>query len=425
MTHHESAGQDNFWKMGGGWISRLVAWGMLAAAGLCFLLFFLILYRGEPWAYIIYAENPYAHFFGGISFALAWYYFHKGFRENCTAWVRILGKTFLLVFSLGVSFLAGEIGLRWMLTSRQEANSLENLKKLKNSNVHQSIRSDHPLALIIQPSEYPSVIYELQSNLDMDFGGKRLRTNNDGMRESRNYLRESLPNTVRIIGVGDSGMFGWNVEQDFDYMGVLEKRLNKQAGESTYEVLNLAVPGYNSQIESEVLRLKGVSYKPDIVIVGWCENDGQLPFFLLENEDFSRRDVSFLHMLLFRRDDYRQIASGATIKNLRDFNREKVDPNILNGTEAAGLEKAFAEIKQLSEENDFRVLIFGPIGKGVRALLNKVGLPYYNTYEKIDASAYPDEWAVHFMHPSAEGHDVLARNLEKELRERGWIPANP
>jgi len=417
--------RNTWWSIGGGRPVFLIACGMFSAAIICFMLFFLILFRGDPWAYFIYAENPYAHFFGGIVYALAGYYFLKGHRDNRATWYRIFGKTILLLLSLTLSFMAGEIGLRWMLKSRQAANSVENLKDLQKAKVNQSIRSDHPLAEIIQPSEHSSIVYELQPDLDTDFGGYRLRTNRDGMRESRDYSRDRSTNTVRIIGIGDSGMFGWNVEQDFDYMSMLEKRLNDKPGELTFEVLNMAVPGYNSQIESEVLRLKGLSYKPDIVIVGWCENDGQLPFFLLEKEDFTRRDVSFLHMLLFRRDDYRQIASGTTIKNLRDVSREKVDPNILHGTEAAGLEKAFVEFKKLSDEHGFRILFFGPIGRGVRALLDKTGIPYFNTYEKINTSAYPAEWSVHFMHPSIEGHDVLARNLEKELHDRGWIPKNP
>jgi hypothetical protein len=216
-------------------------------------------------------------------------------------------------------------------------------------------------------------------------------------------------------------MFGWNVEQDLNYMDVLEKRLNASSNGTLYEVLNLAVPGYNSQIESEVLRYKGLDYHPDIVVVGWCENDGQLPFFLLEKEDFSRRDVSFLHLLLFRRDDFRQVASGVTIKSLRDVNKKEVTEDILSGTESAGLKRAFAAFKQLSSDNDIKLLFFGPIGKGVRALLDEMDIPYYNTYEEVDATAYPETWGVHFMHPSAEGHDVLARHLEKTLKDRGWM----
>ena len=65
---------------------------------------------------------------------------------------------------------------------------------------------------------------------------------------------------MRIVGIGDSGMFGWNVEQGEDYLSVLRSNLTARANGVSYEVLNLGVPGYNTQIEVESLRSKGLAY---------------------------------------------------------------------------------------------------------------------------------------------------------------------
>lgn len=406
-----------------GRIARILSWGFFVLACIYAALFGLLLYHGKPWACVVYAENPYAHFMGAMVFLGAWHFLRKGYRENARLWFQRIGKVFLLLFSLTMCFIAGELGLRLMLKIRQDANSVDKLESFKKNPDKNTIRSDHPLAFIIQPSEFASIVYELQPDLDMSFGEKRLVTNHDGMRESRTYPRERItPSTVRILGIGDSGMFGWNVEQDEDYLAVLENRLNAYATGTNFEVINLAVPGYNSQIETEVLHHKGLSYHPDIVLVGWCENDGQLPFFLLEKEDFSRWDVSFLHLLLFQRDDYRHVASGYSISDLRDMNREQVIPGMLSGTESTGLEKAFMKFKRLRDEHGFHLLFFGPIGKHVRVLLDKAGIPYFNTYEKVPARAYPKEWLVNYMHPSREGHAVLAEKLEQHLADLGWIP---
>jgi len=421
MLHHWL---DTLWTVCNGWIARIISWGFLALACLYATLFVLILYHGKPWAWVIYAENPYAHVMGAVIFIALWHYVRIGYREGKQTWMRWVGKFCLMVFSLTVCFVAGELGLRIMLKARQDANSVDQLASFKKNPDTNKIRSDHPLAFIIQPSEFASIVYELQPDLDMTFGEKRLVTNRDGMRESRDYPRDRPTNTIRLVGIGDSGMFGWNVEQNQDYLAVMENQLNDNNTGTTFEVINLAVPGYNSQIEAEVLRHKGLSYHPDIVIVGWCENDGQLPFFLLEKENFSRRDVSFLHMLLFRRDDYRHVASGYTISNLRDMNRENVVPGILSGTESMGLEKAFKEFASLRDEHDFHLIFFGPIGKEVRLLLDKAGIHYFNTYEKVPARSYPKEWLVNYMHPSAEGHEVLARSLARHLVELGWIPGD-
>ncbi len=413
------------WTLVDGWVARALAAAFLAGFALFVLLVVLMVLRGDVWAFIIYAENPYAHLAGAVAFFTAWWILVHGFKAGFDAWQRYAGRLVLLSMSLALSFLVCEIALRRVLIRQSEGNSLEGLKALKINHNRQKIRSDHPLGLIIQPSDVIKLVYELQPGLDLEFGHTRVRTNLRGMRDSRDYADEKPANALRILGMGDSGMFGWNIEQDGEYMSLLEKSLNARSNGIVYEVLNMAVPGYNTQLEVECLRAKGLPLKPDIVVVGWCENDGQLPFFLLEKEDFRRRDVSFLHMFLFRREAFRRVASGTYIEDLRNVDDERVVDEIKAGTEEAGLVKAFTELKQLADQADVRVLVFGPMGKGVRMLVELVGLPYYNTYEKIDKSKYPDEWEVHYMHPAPQGHALLAEHLEQELDRLGWLtPSN-
>ena len=54
-------------------------------------------------------------------------------------------------------------------------------------------------------------------------------------------------------------------------------------------------------------------------------------------------------------------------------------------------------------------------------LCRETGVDYYNTCEKIPVGKYPDNYAIHFMHPAPAGHRVLAEHLERELAERGWL----
>ncbi len=412
---------DWFHSLAGGWPARLACGALLGLASLDFFLIAMLVIRGRPWAFLVYAENPYAHFFGGWALLAAWHWCRAGYREPAAVWARRFGKALLMSASLAMVFAIGEIGLRAMLTARQRGNAAGDLDRLEVNQTRQPIRSTHPLGTIIQRSPWKSVVYELQPNLDTVFGGRQLRTNRAGMRADRDYSATRQSGTLRIVGLGDSGMFGWNVEQGQNYMAVLEELLNARSGAAPVEVLNLAVPGYNTRLELETLRHKGLAYAPDIVVVGWCENDGELPFFLLEKENYARQDVSFLHLLLFRRAAFRAVAAGTTLKDLRSMQREKVDPDMLSGTEAAGLRQAFSELKQLGDERGFRVLVFGPLGQGVRELLKGLGLPYYNTRAHVDAGRYPPEWKVHFMHPSAEGHRVLAEHLAAELDRLGWL----
>jgi hypothetical protein len=51
------------------------------------------------------------------------------------------------------------------------------------------------------------------------------------------------------------------------------------------EVINFSVPGYNTAIESELIKQKVIHYNPDLIIIGFVGNDLDLP-------DFIRRKVS-------------------------------------------------------------------------------------------------------------------------------------
>lgn len=404
--------------------AALIRLGLLAAAAACFFLAAAVVVRGEPWAFIVYAEDPYAHAAGGFLFLAAWHWFGRGYREGWPVWRARLGKAALAGFGFVFAFATAEVGLRVLMNQRQQGNTVEALRELDRQKPKE-IRTTHPLGLIIEPSPFPSVVYQLRPDLDLPFGGHPLRTNADGLRESIDYPAARQPNSVRIIGLGDSGMFGWDVGQDGDYLAVMERTLQARNDGILYEALNFAVPGYNSQLEVETLKHRALPYAPDIVVVGWCENDGQLPFFLMEKEDFTRRDVSFLNMLLTRRDDFRQIASGTRITDLRTTDRSKISPDILSGTEAEGLRRVFTELKALSEQHGFKVLVFGPLGDGIHRLITEIGLPIYNTRHKIKVGEYPQAWDIHFMHPSPEGHHVLGERLAAELAARGWLQPRP
>lgn len=412
------------WSVAGGLFGRLAVFGFLALAGIFFLLTLLMAVYGIPWAYIVYAEAPYQNFFIGLALLFVGWVVRKGWRSPWVVWRAVVGKFILLLFSLFLSYGTAELLLRAILIRNQERNSLERLAELRRAGKKLPVRSAHPLAHIIEPSRYPQLIYELQPNLNTVFGHRALRTNADGMRDDRDYEVPKPPGVFRILGIGDSGMFGWGVHQGQEYMAVLRSNLQARADGRRYEVMHLAVPGYNTRLEVESLRLKGLKYGPDIVVVGWCDNDFSLPFFVLQKENFRRRDLSFVHLLLFDRSRWYSMATGAHFREQRVADRDLLPEEIISGADIAGVEAAFRDLKELSERHRFRVLVFGPMRREAREICEKVGIHYFNTKARIPRDRYPPEWEVHFMHPRAEGHAVLARYLEEELVALGWLPAS-
>ena len=380
----------------------------------------LMAWEGGPWAHGIYAERPLAHLAGAVVFFFAGYVLRRGYRNSTRDWLRFAGRTVLLTISLALSLLAAEIGLRAYLEKQQVSNSMERLKSLRRQGRKAPFHSTHPLAKIIEPSPNPALVYELQPGLDVDFGHVRVRTNRQGMRDSHEYAEGRAPGRLRIIGIGDSGMFGWGVEQDEDYLAVLESNLNVRADGPRCDVLNMAVPGYNTQLEVESLRSKGLAYRPDIVIVGWCENDFGLPFFLLQKQNYWRRDLSYLYCLLFDRKRFREI-SPLLMRDRREFDSGNVMPELSAGTDVEGVRRALLDLKSLGAREGFHVLVFGPMRTTVVSLCQKLQVPYYSTIERIPAGRYPESYEVHFMHPRPQGHRVLAEHLARELESLGWL----
>jgi lysophospholipase L1-like esterase len=347
----------------------------------------------------------------------------RGVHNTRQDWACMAGRCVLFALSTALALIAAEVGLRLTLERMQAMQSLDRLDTVCQRLSREQIKSGHPLAAITRKSISPRLVFELKPDLDLEFGHRRLRTNRMGLREDRDYEPGKPTNTIRIVGIGDSGMFGWDVEQGEEYLAVLESNLNARADGRVYEVINLGVPGYNTQLEVESLRMKGLQYRPDIVIVGWCDNDFGLPYFIPQEGQWNRRDVAYLYYLMFDRKKYADIALNG-VRDQRHYDKKRVPEHFRNGTDIEGVTRAFGDLQTLGRAHSFNVLVMGSMQKEAQKICDKLSMACYNTWDRIPQSAYPKEYQVHFMHPRAGGHRALAECLEQELVQRGWLPAH-
>jgi hypothetical protein len=119
----------------------------------------------------------------------------------------------------------------------------------------------------------PIRIERLAPNYDGWFAGVPVHTNSLGFRDSREYALSKAPNTFRIIVLGDSVTFGHGSIYEHTYPLLLEQRLRAWRPSVDWQVWNLGVPGYDSAQELSTLLGDGPRYQPDLVIVGFLEND--------------------------------------------------------------------------------------------------------------------------------------------------------
>ena len=140
--------------------------------------------------------------------------------------------------------------------------------------------ANYTTATMIDVSPDPDIPYVLKPNLRGFFAGHALRTNSFGMRGG-DIAVEKPANTLRILGLGDSVMFGWGLDYEDSIMPVLARKLRDRLGVNV-EALNTSVPSYNTHVEAEVYRRLGRKFKPDIVVLLFVGNDFGFPSSMVE-----------------------------------------------------------------------------------------------------------------------------------------------
>jgi hypothetical protein len=108
--------------------------------------------------------------------------------------------------------------------------------------------------------------YELVPNTAVLFRGRRLTVNRWGMRD-REYEQTRPEGSYRVALLGASYAMGSGVDDGETFDAQLEDRLNREAdaGETRYEILNLAVDGYSPLQRLMVLERRGFPLHPDAV----------------------------------------------------------------------------------------------------------------------------------------------------------------
>lgn len=78
-----------------------------------------------------------------------------------------------------------------------------------------------------------------------------------------------VPDTFRIIVLGDSYVEALQVPLDKTFHKLLESRLNRESKppNKNFEVISMGISGYGQVKEYELLETRGIKYKPDLVMV--------------------------------------------------------------------------------------------------------------------------------------------------------------
>ena len=217
----------------------------------------------------------------------------KSAREIGKADLRQFAQNLALVLAATIVTLLGVEGiLRLAYDPREDRRPLD--VQLQSSRAQaQSSRHDLKLGDIVRPSRHAGIVYELKPNVRGQFMGQPVVINSQGLHDFE-HSRRKEPGTFRIVGVGDSSLFGWAVPFEDSGLKVLERRLNEKSRGQKFEVINFAVPGYNTAMEAETFVQRCLEYAPDLVLLNFNTNDYDVPDFMRRPKDLATLRKSYV-----------------------------------------------------------------------------------------------------------------------------------
>jgi lysophospholipase L1-like esterase len=293
---------------------------------------------------------------------------------------------------------------------------------------------------------HPGATYQWQ--------GIPVRVNSQGLRGPEVDL-EKPPGTYRILSLGDSVVFGWGVRYEDTYGYRLQEFLSQlpDNSQTTYQVVNAGVPGWNMDNMLAYLKAEGLDYQPDLILLNFTVVNDVYGKSALETSSEPLLDLLRDHTYFwpFLSVQYRLL-------EVRMGRREAIP--VLNPPSEA---RAYFPLQEDDPRWD---VVWGPIQEMAtlahahRAELLLIVLPTAFQVEDAGYSQMPQQvlrergreagvevldllpvfqeacreapsgegcgpgdrylWADMWMHPNALGHQLMAGRILNLLEANGW-----
>ncbi len=296
---------------------------------------------------------------------------------------------------------------------------------------HQSMNFDMEMwryaNTLKQKSSHPDLGHEHRPSTSAFLMGVQVDLNSQGMRGNE-IQTEKGGNLFRIALLGDSLTMGWGVPQNQLYAHLLEVELNQSPPDgfkkgTRFEVLNFGVGNYNTAQEVSLLRYKGISFKPDLVLLGYFINDA---------EKFAPKEVNFFitHSFLyaFGKSVINRFLS-AEKENYKDYYRNLYRDDQIGWREC---QQGLRDLVAISEQNKVPVRMFilpelhdltqrhpfADIQQELVNVANNMGLPVIDLFSEFAnyAGREKELWVSPTdAHPNAVAQPLIARSLYQKI----------
>lgn len=183
-----------------------------------------------------------------------------------------LFRALALLLALAIALPLGELLVRILLTATYRG-SLRNLPPGLPQDPNKKVE----LCELVAANPNPRIAYSFKPGASGLLRGVQVRINELGFRDDP-LAPTSASQTLRVLGLGDSTMFGLGVEHEQCYMELLEDEFKSLLGKDwNVQFIDTGVPGYNSVQEVETLLERGLALRPDAVLIQYDNNDTMMP----------------------------------------------------------------------------------------------------------------------------------------------------
>lgn len=361
----------------------------------------------------------------------------------------IVVNALLLIVTTLIMFVVAEglLRVRVLLSSRGSGSLSEDLERSNETRPAAALGAVS-IGGLVRSSQLPDVVYELKPNVRAEFQGQPYESNEWGMRD-RSYPREKSSRTFRIAGIGDSVMFGWGVPIADTYLERLERDLSERAaanGGPPVEVLNFAVPGYNTAMEIALFEHRVLAFTPDLVVVHFVSNDYNVPLFMARPSD--PYDTGRSYLLDLMENAVRRLRGGvgddalvgANLDGMNDTERQDVLDQYRHMVGERAWRIAMRRLAKLTGPRNIPVVVLagsvrGGMQRRLRRTCKMLGFHLIEIREHVNrelaARGIPNtvderkkalQVSAYDSHPNSLGHEIYAKALRDYLASSSLIP---
>ncbi len=284
----------------------------------------------------------------------------------------------------------------------------------------------------------PRIIYELIPNLSVTFRDAPVRTDRRGFRITQGAT-DIPPTCTTLVGIGDSVMFGWGVAGEETYLARLAEKMSQAHPGGPWRVINTAVPGYNTVMEVETLKEKGLALSPDIVLLHFVRNDLNLPNFIRVRTNVFDVRRSFLREYFSRDRRFRHRGFDRMVHVPFDpekgyvIDKDKIPPEYRGIVGESAFTAALRELHALSQAHAFETLVLCDMDAPsfLREICDELDFRLIETGEAVYARLRETGSAnlvdaelvlsAEDSHPSVKGHELIADVICNALRGTGRL----